>query len=220
MIPPWSLTELISGDRQARLIAWKSFDSVLQQLVSSTKILSYKEEPFKNHRLHGCVRASFLLLVDPHIYDGFFNSSVGYRAQYCQSFEKGEQANRKLIEALRSELVTFAFAQLSPMAALGQNIIGASLDATDAKIWIDESEPVSIPPEELTIQINYQPWVDRAIRADKHQEEEFINAVRGVFAPFGTKLEVKGGWLDADGYERRDPSKAHRSKQIALDGYS
>ncbi len=218
MIPPWSHTELISGDRRTRLIAWKSFDSVLQQLVSSTKILSYEEEPFKDHRLHGCVRASFLLLVDSHTYDGFFNSSVGYRAQYCQSFEKGEQANRQLIEALRSELVKFA--QLSLMTALCQNRIEASLDATDAKIWIDESEPVSIPPEELTIHINYQPWVDRAIRADKHQEEEFINAVRGVFAPFGTRLEVKGAWLGADGCERRDPSKAHRSKQIALDGYS
>ena len=214
----WRFTELISEDRRTRLLTWMSFYSVLEDLVSSAQIVFYEEEPFRNHRLRGCARASFLLLVDPYTYDGFFNSPVGYRAQYSQSCEKGEQANRLLIDALRSELVTFT--QPSPKTTFDQNRIAASLDAADAKIWIDESEPVSIPPKELTIHIDHQPWVDRATRADLHQEDEFINAVRGVFAPFGTRLEVKGGWLDAEGYEKRDPIKANRSKEIATNGYS
>jgi hypothetical protein len=60
----------------------------------------------------------------------------------------------------------------------------------------------------------------RAKRADAFQEEELIGAIRGVLAPHGIRLKVKGGWIDSSGVERRDPYKLNRSEMIALNGFA
>ncbi len=93
-----------------------------------------------------------------------------------------------------------------------------SLDVTDAKIWIDENESGSESPQQLQVHIDYPLWVECAKRADDLQEDDFLGAVRGVFAPLGTMLKVKGGWLDGSGLEKRDP--AYRSEDIAINGYT
>jgi len=162
------------------------------------------------------MRASFLLSVTPHAYDGFFNSPVGYRAQYCLGRMLGELSNRQTIEALRAKLMESATIQAT--GTFGLSRIAASLEAADAKIWIDESE--SVHSENLDIHIDYPPWIERARRAYATQEEEVISAVRGVRAPVGTRLEVKGGWLSSDGSERRDPIKAQRGEEIAIYGFT
>jgi hypothetical protein len=97
--------------------------------------------------------------------------------------------------------------------------VARSLDAIDAKIWIDETEDGSGPPRQLEVHINYPPWVEGAKRGDHLQQEEYIGAVRGVFAPHGSRLEIKGGWLDKNGLVKRDPVKSHRSEYIAINGY-
>jgi hypothetical protein len=217
MTPLWDFTDLIPADRRRRLLKLTSFDEVLCNVSSTCKILHYKADPFRDDRLRGCVRAEFLLHVDLYIYDGFFNSPVGYRAQYCLGSGIGEHANRQIIDVLRPALITLAQSMTTP--TFGSEHVAMSLDATDAKIWIDESESGSEPPQQLQVHINYPPWVERAKRGDALQEDEFIRAVRGVFAPLGTFLEIKGGWVDGDGLEKRDPVKAHRSKDIAINGY-
>ena len=179
-------------------MALSRFDDVILTLTTSCKILNYEAEPFLHDRLSGCVRAIFLLQVDFDTYDGFFNSPVGYRAQYCLGSEIGELANRHVIDALRSKLIKFA----QPLTTLtfDSERVARSLDAIDAKI-------------------NYPPWVERAKRGDHLQQEEYIGAVRGVFAPHGSRLEIKGGWLDKNGLVKRDPVKSHRSEYIAINGY-
>ena len=213
----WDFTTLIPAERRARLLEIEEFEEVLHKVISTTKILNYVAEPASDSRLKGCSRASFLLKVDPYAYDGFFNSPIGYRAQYCLGRDLGELANRQLLSALGSKLL--AFAETNSTAEFGLEQIGASLDAFDAKIWIDEREPVSVPPTELEIHIDYPPWTERARRADRYQEEEYVRAIRGVRAPFGTKLEVKGGWLKGNGTEMRDPTKVRRGEEIAINGY-
>lgn len=217
MPPLWDFTDLIPADRRRRLLKPNSFDEVLRNVTSTCKILAYKAEPFHGNRLQGCVRATFLLNVDFVAYDGFFNSPVGYRAQYCLGSDMGELANRQILDVLRPALVTFA--QSMTTCTFDPERVAMSLDATDAKIWIDENESGSEPPQQLQVHIDYPPWVERAKRADDLQEDEFVGAVRGVFAPLGTRLEVKGGWLDGNGFEKRDPVKAHQSKDIAINGY-
>lgn len=189
---------------------------MLNEIILTSNIVGYEAERFRSSRLQGCVRASFLLSVVPGAYDGFFNSPVGYRAQYCLGRKAGELANRQTIEALRAKLIEFA--KLRATGTFGLSRIVASLDAADAKIWIDKSE--SIHSEKLEIHIDYLPWIERARRADATQEEEVISAVRGVLAPVGTRLEVKGGWLSGDGSERRDPTKDRRGEEIAINGFT
>lgn len=213
----WNFTDLIPEERRTRLLALSSFDDVIQTLTTSCKILNYEAEHFLGDRLPGCVRAKFLLHVDFDTYDGFFNSPVSYRAQYCLGKETGELANRQMIDALKPALIKFAQPLTTPL--FGSERVAMSLDAADAKIWIDEKEEGSEPPRQLEVHINYPTWVERAQRGDDLQQEEYIGAVRGVFAPYGSRLEIKGGWLDKNGLVKRDPVKSHRSEYIAINGY-
>jgi len=216
MPPLWDFTNLVTTERRTRLLKLHSFEDAVNPVIFTSIVLAYEPEPFKDARLRGCKRASFLLSVDPHGYDAFFNSPVGYRAQYCLSVEKGKSANRQLMDALKPKLL--AFAERLTTAAFPLNNVRASLDAIDAKIWIDETEAAAAISSQLQIEIDYRPWVERAQRADAIQEDEFIEALRGVRAPFGRRLVVKGGWLD-DGSEKRDATKSLRSEWIAINGF-
>jgi hypothetical protein len=150
----WNFTTLVPAERRGRLLEIEDFEQVLHKIVATSKVLNYVAEPANDSRLKGCTRASFLLEVDRYVYDGFFNSPIGYRAQYCLGRDIGEFANRRLLGVLKSALLAFAGGNLT--AELGLEQIGASLDAFDARIWIDERESVSVPPTELEIHIDYR----------------------------------------------------------------
>ncbi len=67
--------------------------------------------------------------------------------------------------------------------------MSASLLASEAKLWICESEVESQLGEEQPA-ILYTLWAESS--------ETGV----GLLAPVGTSLEVKGGWLDRQGQER------------------
>lgn len=149
MTPLWDFTTLVPTERRTRLLGLKGFEDALIQVISTSMVLEYESEPFKDSRLRGCTRAAFLLSIDRHGYDAFFNSPIGYRAQYCLGLEIGKSANRQIIEALKPRLL--AFAERTTTAIFTLQKVGSSLDAVDAKIWIDESEPAAFPSSELQI---------------------------------------------------------------------
>ena len=89
----------------------------------------------------------------------------------------------------------------------GRGLLESSLAATDAKIWILESE-VELHLGDPTPEIVFDLW-----------QQGTTDGV-GLRAPIGTRLEVKGGWIDREGRERRDPYKATRGDDIHAFGYS
>ena len=143
----WGFTNLVPIERQMRLLGLGAFEDVIFEIISTSEVVYYTSEPYVNLKLQGCTRASFLLSVDNHVYDAFFNSPIGYRAQYCLGPDKGELANRQLIDALKPKLL--AFAASVPTGALALKLVEASLDSADAKIWIDENEPASLPSSDF-----------------------------------------------------------------------
>jgi len=98
--------------------------------------------------------------------------------------------------------VSYAIEQGNGSCAL----VSASLQAREAKVWIDECDETQTG--NLDPAILYEPWLESL-----EQEE-------GVPAPIGTKLEVKGGWLDDQGVEQLNPVKANRSMEIHTYGFS
>lgn len=190
MVSLWDFTALVATERRTRLLGLKGFEDVLKQVTSMSTVLEYESEPFKGSRLKGCKRAAFLLSIDRHGYDAFFNSPIGYRAQYCVGLEIGKSANRQIIEALKPKRL--AFAKRMTTAAFTLQKVEGSLDAVNAKVWIDEREPAAFPSSDLQIEIDYRPWVERAKRANAFQEHEFIGAMRGVRAPCN-KVGSEGG---------------------------
>jgi hypothetical protein len=198
----WQFTETVSGDRAARLHGWKSFDEIITCLLYSA-IDKFWWEPFRSPRLKGCNRASFTMMVSSATYDAFFNSPKGYRAQYASAPSIGDAANRTVLEALE-RILLYA---VDDQRVVRRNLVLASLHAIDAKIWIDESE-VEDQLSDPSPAIVYEPWQRASLDG------------QGLRAPIGTRLEVKGGWLDSDATERRDPMKARRSSQIYETGFS
>jgi len=199
----WEFADAIPRERTERLHALSAFFTVIALIAKDAKVTAFAWERFNAERLFGCHRASFLLKVSDYAYDAFFNAPAGYRGQYARSREAGEEANRTLLSSLVPILLANPYLQQS---ALGPLVL-RSLRAADAKCWIFEPEVeqhmgVSVP------EISYSPW--------QNASEDGA----GLRAPLGTKIEVKGGWLDTRGIEHRDPFKSLRSNEIHEVGYS
>ena len=198
----WQFGDSVPADRGRILLSYVSFDEVMGHFQMA-KIVAFAWEPFQSDRLRECHRASFLLQVSRDMYDAFFNSPVGYRAQYAVSTGMGEAANRALLRKLEPRLLEFA----REKNLVPETRVKASLQAADAKIWIYEPEVEAQLGREDT-QILYAPW-----------QQASTDGV-GLLAPVGTKLEVKGGWMDDHRKEHRDPFKANRSEEIHSVGYT
>src|SRR4051812_29415330 len=103
----WSFSSAVSETRQRKLFSVSGFAEVLMR-ISMGIIESFGVEPRKNPPCVGTHRAVFRLKVRPLDYDAFFNSPVGYRAQYCIAVEQGQRCNRQLIDALTPKCLVFA----------------------------------------------------------------------------------------------------------------
>ena len=202
IVPDWQYANSFDIARAQRLLSLSAFSEVIE-LIAKAQVVEFTWEPFTGATLTGCSRASFLLRVSLTTYDAFFNSPAGYRGQYALSVSEGEAANRRLLTGLEPRLLSF----VTSRNELFPSSVSASLRAAEAKVWIYEPEVESQLGEEHPA-ILYTPWADSS--------ETGV----GLLAPMGTSLEVKGGWLDRQGQERRNPVKANRSNEIHELGYS
>ena len=198
----WQFADSVSPDRSERLTSLTGIDAVVAAVLSTAQVAGFEWEPFKADRLRDCHRASFLLRVSEPAYDAFFNSPAGYRGQFARSIDLGESANRTLLSSLEPLLLANPS---SDQTALG-SIVVRSLSAIDAKCWIFEPE-IELHMGRTEPEILFGAW--------QYATEDGA----GLLAPVGTCLEVKGGWLDGGGLERRDPFKSSRSKDIHDVGY-
>jgi hypothetical protein len=197
----WSFHPSVPSERREALLAWASFENIIGALMFEAKIRAFIWEWFNSSELRGCRRAEFLLSVPSHMYDAFFNSPVGYRAQYATSPELGRKANRELIRALRSRLDAYVRARNDA------HVILSSIDASGAKVWIDENE-VGAHYIDESPEIDFPPWASDA------------NITAGLRAPIGNRLVLVGGWLDRTGVEVLNPGKSRRSEEIHNSGFS
>jgi hypothetical protein len=174
-------------------------------------------EPRKNAPCLQCQRAFFKLHLPNCDYDAFFNSPVGYRAQYCIGVENGEARNREILAAL--EPTCLALVQAKEPPGFPACLVAASLQAAGAKIWIREADLDNLNG----VHIEYQPWLAKAAAAaggTLADQAARSSASAGVLAPVGTVLEIKGGWIASDGVECRDSAKVNRSNEIHDYGFS
>jgi hypothetical protein len=199
----WTMSASLPRDRVERLLSYSGFREIVDLVGESASILDFAWEPFQADRLSGCHRASFLLQVSPPAYDAFFNSPAGYRGQFARNPDDGEIANRALLTRLEGTLLEFGLGR----GVVPPDLLKKSLSAADAKVWIHEREVENHLGDD-TPEILHAPWL------------KATSDGVGPRAPLGRNLEVKGGWLDLQGNERRDPYKASRSADIHTFGFS
>jgi hypothetical protein len=197
----WAFTDQVPIQRARRLLALQTFDHIVDLLRSSV-VTGFVAEAFRGARLKGCDRAVFQLTVERDVYDLFFNAPVGYRGQYADSERAGDAANRAVIDVLRSSLLSFAARSVHQWRWVAE-----SLGGTQAKVWIDEDE-AAMQLGRGAPDIRFDTW------------EEHSDSGVGLLAPVGTKLEIKGAWVDQGGKERVDPQKLGRASEIHLTGFT
>jgi len=148
----WKFTSQVPEERRNKLLAISSFREVIDRLVTGT-VEAFTAERRRDPPCSGYVRASFSIGVGEQAFDLFFNSPVGYRAQYCISVERGREQNRLLIAALTPTCLRFLAGREEP--GFPTESVLASLQGTDAKVWIPETEW----PNVGEVHIEFQPWM-------------------------------------------------------------
>jgi hypothetical protein len=198
----WQFTPQVAQKRAADLLAWSSFEQIAEAIVGSPISPLYWEDATAPH-LTDCSRAAYELTISPDLYDAFFNSPQGYRGQFARSEAEGERVNRELLDRLLPLLLVAA----GDHPAVTDGRVDQSLRGRQAKIWIVESE-VDAQLSDPQPSIIFPPWEFNAPNG------------QGLRAPRGTKLEVKGAWVDSANNEVFNRAKRRRSNFIYTTGDS
>ena len=196
------------------------FDAVISAILRDMEVTGYTDGWGNKPILQGCRRAELKIVVSCETCDAFFNSPVGYRAQYYTSPCLGISENERLIQSLLPRMLDYA--KTHPERNMALEEVKKSLLLPQAKIWIRETNEDILFGEELTVDLIVDRWVNQAKIAwnQPSANEQRHKAVRGVLAPIDTVLEIKGGWLTKDGEERIDPEKTTRADDISEYGFS
>jgi len=212
----WSFSTAVCRTRQRELFSVSGFVEVVMR-VSNCAVESFGIEPRDKLPCVGTHRAVFRLQIHPPDCDAFFNSPVGYRAQYCIAVEQGELCNRQIIDALTPKCLAFGNGKWP--SHFPEHLVAASLAGHDAKIWIEEKALAGLEGAH----IQFAPWLAKAAAVSTGSSADMAarsKAEAGILAPVGTHLELKGAWIWRDGTECRDPQKASRGKDIHDYGFS
>ena len=205
----WAFMPNFDPARRKRLEAFDTFEKVVEAIGTNCEIREALVQEGTDLGPQGCWRPSVKIIVDHEIFDAFFNSPGGYRAQYLASPENGQAANGKLLAYLEPQLSAAVLKQCG-QSHLSQEWIQNSFLANSAKIWPDEEELNFI---DATIDLQVDKW-------RKHCE--WINAPSdaGLWAPIGTQLMAFGAFIDPWGNEVISRKKIRRRFDIHECGYS
>ena len=152
--------------------------------------------------------------VGRSMFDYFFNSKFGYRGQYYISPNRGDEANAQFLGVIVDLLV-----ESTGETAEQNRLIRQSVFSSHAKIWINEDEHDPQQPN-LIVELTVPEWkaaakaVRRNLDAAKPVTDKEVDRIFGVQAPEGTRIEVKGAWLDRENREHRTANKIDRAQDI------
>lgn len=207
----WTIAETIGTARIRRLKRATNFESVVARLVRSARV-----EQLKRERARECpsaFRAVVILRVEPASLDDFFNSHVGYRAQYFVSRRLGEKANRFAISRFLRKVLAAASKRECP----NQSFLKASLTHPYSKVWLHQGV-----------------WLRRAKREDRvllvrrwQAELDSNDKLRQKLARWGSLapanemgLVLKGGYIGSTARVKMGKLPATRSKQLNELGFT
>lgn len=159
-------------------------------------------------------RAVFCGVVEPNLFDWFFNAQTGYRGAYFQSPEAGIAFNRNLIDASIPALTTWAASRYGADAAAWSL---KSLSASSAKAWLAEHPGLCA---QCAGEWSSSHAADLSIQNGRWEQADHTHSEWGRQAPIFTKIRIFGGLINADGKEWIAPHKLTRSADISANGWT
>lgn len=194
----WTFSSQFDAHRKAALTAVPDFDAIIDRIVSEATPSKFEVCCGKEGSLKGCLRPQFELAVSPDTADLFFNSPVGYRAQYLMDPDEGQRQNGRLLRALLDKLLRFVSVQ--PKCQMTKEDIELSLLACSAKVWLPETS-FSFN-HDLIEEILVPIWHRNALsareaynRRERPEPEKTEKAIWGLRALQACAIDVKGAFL-------------------------
>ena len=209
---PWQFRNL-DQERVQLLSRARPFATFANDLCTSIQCVNYRRRR-GDRDAKGWWRPVFEMQVGRSTFDFFFNSKYGYRGQYYEDPIRGDEANMQLLGALVDLLM-----ESTGETSARNELIRQSVLSCHAKIWINEDEHSPRQPE-LIVEIAVPEWkaageaARRSLDASNPIPDKEVDRIFGVRAPEGTRIEVKGAWLDCDNRARRTASKMNRAQDI------
>lgn len=205
----WMFAHNFDSERRSRLESAASFEYVLDRIVEEIKNIRVSVCQGKEPGLTESRRPVFSFEVSQDTFDAFFNSPVGYRAQYLADPEAGQTANGHLIKRLAPKLAEVAPSAFADPELL-QSEVEFSLSAASSKVWVHED---NFPFQSLTVDLAVSNWLAEA-------NTGIQKAKWGLCAPRGSMLQIKGAFIDHWGNEIVPKKKVGRRFEIQKYGFS
>lgn len=205
----WIFVQNFDPERRARLESVASFEHVLDRIAEEIKNIRVSVCQGKEPGLTESRRPVFSFEVSQNTFDAFFNSPVGYRAQYLADPEAGQAANGRLIKRLLPKLVVVAPSAFADPELL-ESEVEFSLSGASSKVWVHEDY---FPFQSLTVDLAVSSWLAEANAGVK-------KAKWGLCAPRGSMLQIKGAFIDHWGNEIVPKKKVGRRFEIQKYGFS
>lgn len=195
----WMFSSHFDAQRKAKLEAVSDFNVIIDRIVSEARLSKFEVCRGKEGSLKSCLRPQFELAVSADTADLFFNSPVGYRAQYLMDADEGQRHNGRLLRALRDKLLAFA-STVQPKHPMNAKDIEFSLLACSAKAWLPEASFCF--NHDLIEDIPVPLWRRNALsaleafgRRKRPEPEKKEKAIWGLRAPRVSAIDVKGAFL-------------------------
>lgn len=216
---PWTLDlQVDAQSRLAKLNLQLPFDEVASNIAANLKILCCHKSEIAGTDFR---RPVYSVYIGNDLFDQFFNSATGYRAQYFRSPWDGFSANAIFMRTVSETLMNNGFHQAS---GLGIDFIRESLSTPSAKAWLSESG------KELVLGCHgcQGEWSVASagdastaeVRNNRWEVAQGVKAHWGRKAPYFTKLRIMGSFLDSRLNEFVPFDKRFRAEEIHKFGWS
>jgi hypothetical protein len=197
-----------------------SFEAITQAIASSMTVLCrHYDRCDKNHSF---CRAVYCVEVGTSLFDQFFNSAQGYRAQYFHSPQQGREANATFLRILKPRLLAAGAICDAPSEKPCESRVDPeiSLSAAGAKVWLAEKSHQLCNRCGEWSQPEAEALVNPEIRNERWERLEELYAKWGCTAPYLTRIRVLGGFINNARDELLIFEKRFRAEEISRRGWS
>ncbi len=207
----WVIARSIESGRIRRIRQAENFEAVVLRIVRDAWIERLSRERARTD--HSAFRLIVHLRVKPQSLDEFFNSPVGYRAQYLVSCKLGEEANRFVINELLSKVLE----ERKQGKRLKQDFIRNSLKDPACKVWPHQGQWLRQAKREDRVLLVPR-WQAECVSGDKARQKL---ARWGSLAPaHETRLPLKGGFIGSTSRVEINKSLTNRSRELHELGFT
>jgi hypothetical protein len=208
----WRFSGRVRGGRRKKLLK-TPFEDIVERIEKEALLGSHYREPIRRHP--GSHRIVLKLVMSAEALDLFHNGAGGYRAQFLAGALEGIAAKRFVIGVLLRRLERLGNARLAGECTW--DFLERSLCDPDAKVWIHQGT-----------WFRQSRLLDRNLVVERwcrNGEEMVLRKGRmPIWAKLTpsceTRLELKGGCLDATNKTIGVQLKPHRSCELHCLGYT